>query len=150
MRFDRIGPMKKSNLGLSGLALVLMSVLGPVKAFAVEKPLRCISGLPAAVAVKLEEIENNKAKITVVLSGVAGKEDVTYMNSGFGKDDLQRRLRSPQLVAMVSTTDMKASEGSTWTGAGILTMEFDQRNQSYNVLLAVQDRIYTSLCRLAP
>lgn len=141
--------MKKSNLRLSIVTLLFVSILGPLKAFAVEKPLRCITGLPAAVGVKLEEIENGKAKVSVVLSR-EGQEDLTYTNSGFGKDDLQRRLRGSQFVAMVSTTDMKATEGATWTGAGILMLEFDERNQSYNMLFAAQDRIYTAICRLVP
>lgn len=128
------------------LILVVMSFLS-ITANAQSKTLICRMGDIADMDIKVESLDKNQEKLSVIVYAMDGETSTTYVNSHFADGLLSKKLAAGQLDAIVSVSDLQAVFGGAYLNAGRLTMNYNTLEGHYDVVFAAQNVVFQASCK---
>lgn len=117
-----------------------------VNAFAKNSHLICQTGDIGDMDIKIEDTENNKQKLSVILTAMDGETVRTFVNTGFANQSLSDGLKNGKIQAIVSKTDLVASFGGAFLDAGVLELNTNDKTKKQDVIFAAEGVVYTAAC----
>ncbi len=107
----------------------------------------CLMGHAGDMDIKIEALDGNKEKLTVILSkGMSGDKKTEFINTVATENFLTKSLKAGSLNAIVSETDLDMSYGGAYDKAGLLTMRRDETGR-YDTQFAADSVVYTASCK---
>jgi len=122
-----------------------MTFMMSVSAFA-NTHLICQTGDIADMDIKIESTENDKEKISVILTGMDGVTSRTFVNSGFANNSATQGLKDGKIQAIVSKSDLNIVFGGAFLEAGVLELNANPTTKKYDVIFAAEGNVYTAAC----
>lgn len=123
-----------------------MAFLVSTTVFAKDVHLICMTGHVTDMDIKIESVEGNREKLSVILTAMDGVTIRKFVNSGFKGGALTQGLKNGKIQAIVSLTDLQASFEGAFLDAGVLELNTNKSINKHEVIFAAEGMVHTVTC----